>query len=91
MNLEMWRYIFDAIAEPVFVHDAQFRVLLANLAYYRAAGATEAMASHRPYRAALGIDAALQEIEHGHAILYDEAVVDACARLFAEKRFAFSS
>ncbi|HEY5581208.1 MAG TPA: HD domain-containing phosphohydrolase [Rhodoferax sp.] len=55
------------------------------------ADVVEAMASHRPYRAALGIDAALQEIEQGRGTAFDTAVVDACIRLFAEKRFAFSS
>jgi len=54
------------------------------------ADVVEAMASHRPYRAALGIESALQEIERGRGTAYDAAVVDACARLFAEKRFAFS-
>jgi HD-GYP domain-containing protein (c-di-GMP phosphodiesterase class II) len=55
------------------------------------ADVVEAMASHRPYRAALGIDNALQEIERGRGTVYDAAVVDACLRLFAEKRFTFSS
>jgi len=55
------------------------------------ADVVEAMASHRPYRAALGIDSALQEIERGRGTVYDAAVVDACLRLFAEKRFTFSS
>lgn len=51
----------------------------------------EAMASHRPYRAALGIDSALKEIERGRGTVYDAAVVDACSRLFSEKLFVFSS
>ncbi len=55
------------------------------------ADVVEAMASHRPYRAALGIDSALKEIERGRGIGYDAAVVDACLRLFAQKQFAFSS
>jgi len=55
------------------------------------ADVVEAMASHRPYRAALGIDSALQEIERGRGTVYDAAVVDACLRLFTEKRFTFSS
>jgi putative nucleotidyltransferase with HDIG domain/PAS domain S-box-containing protein len=38
----------------------------------------EAMISHRPYRAALGLDAALAEIEAGSGGRYDEAVVTAC-------------
>ena len=51
------------------------------------ADVVEAMASHRPYRAGLGIDAALNEIEKNRGIFYDEAVVDACLRLFREKGF----
>ena len=47
----------------------------------------EAMASHRPYRPAHGIDKALEEVEKGRGNLYDEAVVDACLRLFREKGF----
>ncbi len=55
------------------------------------ADVVEAMASHRPYRAALGVDSALREIERGRGKVYDAAVVDACIRLFSEQRFAFSS
>jgi PAS domain S-box-containing protein/putative nucleotidyltransferase with HDIG domain len=47
----------------------------------------EAMASHRPYRPALGIDAALEEIGKNKGILFDAVVVDACIRLFREKEF----
>jgi HD-GYP domain-containing protein (c-di-GMP phosphodiesterase class II) len=47
----------------------------------------EAMASHRPYRPALGIDMALEEIEKNKGIFYDAVVVDACVRLFREKGF----
>lgn len=47
----------------------------------------ESMASHRPYRSALGIEAALEEIEQNKGILYDVMVVDACLRLFREKGY----
>jgi len=50
----------------------------------------EAMSSHRPYRAGLGIEASLAEITKNRDKLYDAAVVDACVKLFREKRFAFS-
>jgi putative nucleotidyltransferase with HDIG domain len=46
-----------------------------------------AMAYHRPYRVARGIDRALEEISQNRGVLYDPEVVDACLRLFAEKRF----
>jgi PAS domain S-box-containing protein len=51
------------------------------------ADVVEAMASHRPYRAGLGIDAALKEIEKNRGIIYDKSVADACMRLFREKGF----
>jgi HD-GYP domain-containing protein (c-di-GMP phosphodiesterase class II) len=51
------------------------------------ADVVEAMASHRPYRAGLGIDAALSEIEKNRGIFYDDAVADTCLRLFREKEF----
>jgi HD-GYP domain-containing protein (c-di-GMP phosphodiesterase class II) len=47
----------------------------------------ESMASHRPYRPALGIDAALNEIEKNRGTQYDNTVVDACLRLFREKGY----
>lgn len=46
-----------------------------------------AMGSHRPYRAALGMDKALEEITQNRGILYDPAVVDACIILFTQKGF----
>jgi putative nucleotidyltransferase with HDIG domain len=49
----------------------------------------EAMASHRPYRAAQGIGMALEEILHNKGELYDPSVVDACLKVFYEKNFAF--
>ncbi len=51
------------------------------------ADVVEAMASHRPYRPALGIEAALEEIEKNKGILYDNVVADACLKLFREKRY----
>ena len=53
------------------------------------ADVVEAMASHRPYRAGLGIEAALAEIEANRGILYDLFVVDACLKLFREKGYRF--
>lgn len=51
------------------------------------ADVVESMASHRPYRAALGIEAALEEIEKNKGVFYDAEVADACLRLFQEGRF----
>jgi len=54
------------------------------------ADVVEAMASHRPYRPAFGIDIALEEIEKNKGIIYDENVVNACLRLFRDKDFKFA-
>ncbi|MBA4421811.1 MAG: hypothetical protein C0390_01775, partial [Syntrophus sp. (in: bacteria)] len=51
------------------------------------ADVVEAMASHRPYRPAQGLDAALEEIEKNKGILYDADAADVCLRLFREKRY----
>ena len=51
------------------------------------ADVVEAMASHRPYRPGLGIDAALNEIEKNRGLYYDDDVAAACLRLFREKGF----
>ena len=51
------------------------------------ADVVESMASHRPYRAALGIDRALAEIERGSGSLYDPEIVKICIRLFREKNY----
>jgi PAS domain S-box-containing protein/putative nucleotidyltransferase with HDIG domain len=51
------------------------------------ADVVEAMASHRPYRAALGIKLALNEISKNRGSFYDSEVVDACLRLFKEKGY----
>jgi PAS domain S-box-containing protein/putative nucleotidyltransferase with HDIG domain len=54
------------------------------------ADVVEAMTSYRPYRSALGIEAALAEIERGSGRLYDARVAEACVRLFNEDGFEFS-
>lgn len=53
------------------------------------ADVVEAIASHRPYRPAFGVDIAMKEISVKRGILYDPDVVDACLRLFNEKGFKF--
>jgi len=49
----------------------------------------EAMSSHRPYRPALGIDVAMEEIIQNRGILYEPEVVNICIKLFKEKGFKF--
>lgn len=52
------------------------------------ADVVEAMASHRPYRPARGIDVALGEIEQNAGRLYDSEAVAACIHLFRDKGYA---
>lgn len=47
-----------------------------------AADVMDAMASYRPYRPALGVDAAIEEIVKFRGITYDPAVVDACLKIY---------
>jgi HD-GYP domain-containing protein (c-di-GMP phosphodiesterase class II) len=47
----------------------------------------EAMASHRPYRAALGLSASLDEISRQRGISLDAEVVDACLRICREEGY----
>ena len=54
------------------------------------ADVVEAIASHRPYRPALGLDYAMAELSRNQDVLYDSTVVQACLRLFSEQRFTFS-
>ncbi|MGO8683342.1 MAG: PAS domain S-box protein [Thermoleophilia bacterium] len=54
------------------------------------ADVVEAMASHRPYRSALGIEAALEEIAAHRGTLFDADVADACRAVFSEEGFAFA-
>jgi PAS domain S-box-containing protein len=51
------------------------------------ADTVEAMVSHRPYRAALGVNAALEEITKMKGVYYDADVVDACLRLSEKGEF----
>jgi len=49
------------------------------------------MASHRPYRPALGVEEALKEISTNSGKLYDPQVVEVCCQLFKEGSFTFDS
>jgi len=49
----------------------------------------EEMASHRPYRPALGVDRGLEEIGQHRGTRYDADVADACIALFQKKDYRF--
>jgi putative nucleotidyltransferase with HDIG domain len=51
------------------------------------ADVVEAMASHRPYRPALGISKAMEEIRKQRGTTYDRDAVDACVELFEKDGF----
>jgi putative nucleotidyltransferase with HDIG domain len=53
------------------------------------ADVVEAMASHRPYREAHGIEIALEEITKNRGVLYDPEAVDACLKVFKKQGFTF--
>jgi PAS domain S-box-containing protein/putative nucleotidyltransferase with HDIG domain len=53
------------------------------------ADVVEAMSSHRPYRPALGIDVAMDEIKRNKGKLYDPDVADSCIRVITKGKFKF--
>jgi putative nucleotidyltransferase with HDIG domain len=53
------------------------------------ADVVEAMASHRPYRPAMGVEKALKHIDEESGNLYDSKAVFTCLELFSEKGFQF--
>ncbi|HXU92442.1 MAG TPA: HD domain-containing phosphohydrolase [Gallionella sp.] len=53
------------------------------------ADVVESIVSHRPYRPALGLEAAFGELTEKRGKLYNADAVDACIRLFREKGFMF--
>ncbi len=55
------------------------------------ADVVESMASHRPYRPARGLQAALREVSDHRGSQFDSEVVDACLALFHEEGFCFTA
>jgi len=53
------------------------------------ADVVEAMSSDRPYRASLGIEPALKEIDANRGNHFEDQIVDACLKLFREENFSF--
>ncbi len=76
----------DGSGYPQGLTDAE---ILLEAKILAVADVVEAMSSHRPYRQALGIEAALHEIEENAGILYDMQVVEVCLKLFREDGFEF--
>jgi putative nucleotidyltransferase with HDIG domain/PAS domain S-box-containing protein len=55
------------------------------------ADVVDAMASHRPYRPAVGVEAALELVEDSSGTLFDPEVVRSCLRLFRSRGFRLAS
>jgi len=53
------------------------------------ADVVEAISSYRPYRPALGLQVAIEEIKKNRGKLYDPAVVDRCIKIVTQKGFKF--
>ncbi|MDH4129362.1 MAG: PAS domain S-box protein [Spirochaetota bacterium] len=65
------------------------KAILLEARILNVADVVEAMASHRPYRAALGIYKALDEISINKNILYDPCIVDICTKIIVDNKFNF--
>jgi response regulator RpfG family c-di-GMP phosphodiesterase len=70
-----------------YPHGLRGNEILLEARIIAVADVVEAMSSHRPYRAGLGIDTALGEIEAKAGRLYDGEAAAACLRLFREKGY----
>lgn len=49
IDTNTFRQVFEKMEDPAFFHDPQFRLILANAAYFREAGVTEGEALGKPY------------------------------------------
>ena len=77
----------DGSGYPQGLTDAQ---ILPQAKILAVADVAEAMSSHRPYRPALGMDVALDELKAGAGVRYDPGVVAACIKLVEEDGFRFT-
>jgi putative two-component system response regulator len=75
---------FDGSGYPLGLVKAE---ILMEARILSVADVVEAMASHRPYRAGLGIDKALAEITASKGKAFDPDVVDACLSLFHDQGY----
>lgn len=74
-----------------YPHGLKDEQILIEAKILTVADVVESMKMHRPYRAGLGIDIALEEILRNRGTLFDPKVVDACVRLFREQGFSFQA
>ena len=76
----------DGSGYPSGIHGEE---ILLEARIIAVADTVEAMASHRPYRPAIGLEKALDVIRENRGKLYDAQVVDSCLSLFNEQGFQF--
>lgn len=76
----------DGSGYPAGLHENE---ILLGAKIVAVADVVEAISAHRPYRPALGIDKALEEIERMKGIQFDKEVVDVCLNLFRKEGFKF--
>ena len=67
-----------------YPHGLDGREIMMEAKILAVADVVEAMCSHRPYRPALGIERAMEEIAKKRGLSYDPAVVDSCLRIYQE-------
>ncbi|MEQ1579365.1 MAG: HD domain-containing phosphohydrolase [Steroidobacteraceae bacterium] len=79
---------FDGSGYP---HALKGETILIEARVLAVADVVEAMCSKRAERPALGLDAALEELERNSGRLYDARVAKACIRLFREHGFQLTS
>jgi len=72
-----------------YPHALKADAILMEARMLAVADVVEAMSSHRPYRAELGVEAALNEISAKSGTLFDPEVVQACVGLFHEDGYVF--
>ncbi|MFH0788141.1 MAG: HD domain-containing phosphohydrolase, partial [Pseudomonadota bacterium] len=68
-----------------YPHGLKAQQILQETQVLAVADVVEAIASRRPYRPALGIEKALEEISQNRGLLYNPEVVDACLKILRRK------
>lgn len=69
-----------------YPHKLKGEEILIEARIIAVADTVDVISSHRPYRPALGVNAALAEIQNKQGSLFDPKVVQACIRLFKENK-----
>lgn len=72
-----------------YPHGLRGEEMIAEAKILAVADVVEAISSHRPYRPALGIEMAIEEIEKNKGILYDSEIVDACVNVLRKNSNIF--